>query len=57
MTIAAKVLSGDFRHVLDSEDFKAEAKIMADLNHDNIVRFIGISDDSKILQFSIMQFP
>lgn len=44
--IAAKELKGDFQNVIDSEEFKEEAVLMSKLEHDNVVKFLGISDNS-----------
>lgn len=49
--IAAKELKGDFQNVIDSEEFKEEAVLMSKLEHDNVVKFLGISDNMLILEF------
>nr|XP_022293912.1 tyrosine-protein kinase JAK2-like isoform X2 [Crassostrea virginica] len=49
--IAAKELKGDFQNVIDSEEFKEEAVLMSKLEHDNVVKFLGISDNMLILEY------
>nr|XP_034310862.1 tyrosine-protein kinase JAK2 isoform X4 [Crassostrea gigas] len=49
--IAAKELKGDFLNVIDSEEFKEEAVLMSKLEHDNVVKFLGISDNMLILEY------
>ncbi|XP_062570651.1 tyrosine-protein kinase JAK2-like isoform X1 [Saccostrea cucullata] len=49
--IAAKELKGDFQNVLDSTEFKEEAILMSKLEHDNVVKFLGISDNMLILEY------
>ena len=44
--IAAKELKGDFQNVIDSTEFKEEAVLMSKLEHANVVKFLGISDNS-----------
>lgn len=54
--IAAKELKGDFQNVIDSEEFKEEAVLMSKLEHDNVVKFLGISDNSMYLCFMAGSF-
>ncbi|XP_069106529.1 tyrosine-protein kinase JAK2-like [Argopecten irradians] len=50
--IAAKCLKGkDYRSVLESQEFKREAKMMEELRHPNIVRFFGICNDKIVMEY------
>ncbi|XP_055995530.1 tyrosine-protein kinase JAK2-like isoform X1 [Ostrea edulis] len=51
LEIAAKELKGDFQNVIDSTEFKEEAILMSKLEHANVVKFLGISDNMLILEY------
>ncbi|XP_076088168.1 tyrosine-protein kinase JAK1-like isoform X1 [Mytilus galloprovincialis] len=50
--VAVKVLKEDrYQSVMENEEFRNEAELMSTLRHDNIVRFIGVSDNMLVMEY------